>query len=62
MSSNLNFIKIRAVVFEKINFECWYAILDQGKGTSTTPCNRNTGVALASAGISVGLASWGQAN
>ena len=24
--------------------------------------NRNTGVALASAGISVGLASWGQAN
>ena len=49
MSSN--FIKIRAVFVEKINFELWYAILDQVLLLG----NRNTVVALASAGISV----WG---
>ena len=45
---------------EKINFEFWYAILDQG--TVLLLLDRNAGVALASAGISVGLAIKGQAN
>ena len=44
------------MVVEKINFEFWYAIL-----VSQTHTVMNTVVALASAGISVGLASWGLA-
>ena len=54
-----NFIKIRLWVVEKINFEFWYAILYHSP--LLLLLHRNTGVALASAEISVGLVSWGLA-
>ena len=48
------------MVVEKINVESWYAIL-VSHAHRHTHRDMNTGVALASAGISVGLASWGLA-
>ena len=65
MSLDFKFYQNQDSFVEKLDIEFWYAILDQGSTGIQVQVlvvgNMNTVVALASAGISVGLANWGLA-